>query len=211
MLWRRLQEAHSVSAFLDVPVRRRAAGRPSNLTYAAMSDVLSPRNSYRSLSVADLLEARDQYHYPLMNKPNVVGTAVGLYLIRKEDPCPDHERTERDLSAVNKTRHREPRTFANSEVREYSWPCVLVLVKDWVAQEGFSGRGGEYRPDQMVPKTLEIKRNGLSVPVCIVKVEPAESSSTNVPDWHWPQGLFGGGMPIVVNSQGVERRAPSGA
>ena len=38
---------------------------------------------YRSLSVADLLEAREVYHAHLVNRPNVVGTAIGLYLIRR--------------------------------------------------------------------------------------------------------------------------------
>ncbi len=41
--------------------------------------------NFRALSVRDLLDARDQYHYHLMNKTNVVGTAIGLYLFRKGD------------------------------------------------------------------------------------------------------------------------------
>jgi hypothetical protein len=35
--------------------------------------------NFVSLSLKDLLEARDQFHYHLMNKKNVVATAVGLY------------------------------------------------------------------------------------------------------------------------------------
>ena len=39
-------------------------------------------------ALAKLLEAREQFHVHLMHKPNVVGTAVGRYLIRKTDPQP---------------------------------------------------------------------------------------------------------------------------
>jgi hypothetical protein len=68
-------------------------------------------DDFASLSLRDLLEARDLYHFHLMNCANVVGTAVGRYLIRKAGVPPTARRT-----------------FANSEVRDNSWPCVLVLV-----------------------------------------------------------------------------------
>ena len=38
-------------------------------------DILSNQNNFASLSLRDLLEARDQYHVHLLNKRNVVGTA----------------------------------------------------------------------------------------------------------------------------------------
>ena len=34
---------------------------------------------FSSLSLKDLIEARDLYHFHLMDKANVVGTAIGLY------------------------------------------------------------------------------------------------------------------------------------
>jgi hypothetical protein len=52
-------------------------------------NVLGTQPNFSALSVKDLLAARDLYHHYLMDKPNVVGTAVGLYLIRKTDPWPD--------------------------------------------------------------------------------------------------------------------------
>src|SRR3954469_978821 len=52
-------------------------------------DILSSQNNYASLSVRDLLDARNQFHVHMLNKRNVVGTAVGLYLIRHSDPWPD--------------------------------------------------------------------------------------------------------------------------
>ena len=43
---------------------------------------------FSSLSLKDLIEARDLYHFHLMNKANVIGTAVGLYLIRDKEDWP---------------------------------------------------------------------------------------------------------------------------
>lgn len=40
---------------------------------------------FSHLAVKDLVEARDQFHVHLMNKKNVVATAIGRYLIRRED------------------------------------------------------------------------------------------------------------------------------
>ena len=43
--------------------------------------------NFSSLAISDSLAARDQYHYHLMNKRNVVGTAIG-YLIRRKEEWP---------------------------------------------------------------------------------------------------------------------------
>ena len=79
-----------------------------------------------SLSVRDLLEAREHYHVHIANLPTVLGTAVGRYRIRLADPNfedPDAERTGADLG---------PRTLKNSDFRPWSWPCVLVFVNEWL-------------------------------------------------------------------------------
>ena len=44
-----------------------------------------PRRDYSSLSIKDLLDARDAYHVYLASLENVVGTAVGRYLIHHKD------------------------------------------------------------------------------------------------------------------------------
>ena len=44
------------------------------------------REDFHSLSVQDLLEARDHYHVHLSHRENVIGTAIGLYRIRSHDP-----------------------------------------------------------------------------------------------------------------------------
>src|ERR1043165_1110817 len=106
-----------------------------------MTDILATQQNFRALSVKDLLQARDLYHFHLLNKPNVVGTAIGLYLIRKEEPWPTTKGA--GTSRVNKAKGK--RTLANSEVRDYSWPCVLALVRKWEDEEKFSA-GGSYDP-----------------------------------------------------------------
>jgi len=52
-------------------------------------DPLALHYEYGQLSLTDLLRARDTYHFHLLNKPNVVGTAVGYYLIRNDESHAD--------------------------------------------------------------------------------------------------------------------------
>ena len=47
---------------------------------------LSASHDFHALTITDLLEARDAYHRHLTHLDNVVGTAIGLYLIREDDP-----------------------------------------------------------------------------------------------------------------------------
>jgi hypothetical protein len=173
-----------------------------------MASLLDGSTNYRSLSLKDLLLAREQYHWHLMNKANVVGTAVGLYLIRKTELPPDR-RASTFSAAQTPYRVKGPRTFENSEVRDYSWPCVLVLVKEWVELWQCGDSEGQFHPDQIVPRTLYLT-DGRTVPVCVVKVDQSAPDRDRVPDWHWPAGLFGGGMPIIVNVQEQTRRATAG-
>jgi hypothetical protein len=79
-----------------------------------MDTLFKSSSDFPSLSLKDLVEARDLFHYHLMNKKNVVATAVGLYRIRKTDPWPSKDHP-------TPTHHRKPtderRTLFNSEVR----------------------------------------------------------------------------------------------
>jgi hypothetical protein len=70
------------------------------------------QQSFESLSLKDLLEARDIFHYQLINKENVSATAIGLYRIRKSDPWPQHSIHEQALP-IDKGK----RTLSNSEIR----------------------------------------------------------------------------------------------
>jgi len=155
--------------------------------------------NFRALSVRDLLDARDQYHYHLMNKTNVVGTAIGLYLFRKGDVA----------TPGAKKKAKGERRFDNSAVGDASWPCVLVLVNEWIDDAHFGGSEEKHEPFEMVPKTLFLP-DGRTVPVCVVKVSPVESIPSPIPKWHWPGSLLGGGVPINVSVQGRLKTATAG-
>src|SRR5689334_7178835 len=86
-------------------------------------DPLSAHQDFSHLSLADLLLARDKNHVELMRKKNVIGTAVGLYLIRNKEPWPRGRSEGHKPDPI-----RSARTLGNSSVRPYSWPCILVFV-----------------------------------------------------------------------------------
>ncbi|HUM09745.1 MAG TPA: hypothetical protein VLT82_02245, partial [Myxococcaceae bacterium] len=72
------------NVLVDIPVE---SGHPpgSPGVGGSIEELLVNDRAFETLSVLELLEARDAYHYHLMDKPNVVGTAIGLYLIRDTD------------------------------------------------------------------------------------------------------------------------------
>jgi hypothetical protein len=148
---------------------------------------------FTALSIRDLLEARDHYHVHLANLDNVIGTAVGRYLIRDTDPDFDDPRGHKDAD------DRTPRTLANSSVRPWSWPCVLVLVSRWETRARFSGR-----PAQFVPPRLYLP-DGRVVPTCVVHAPLDEAGPPPVPQLSFPSGLHGGGFPILTDDQGQTR------
>ena len=164
---------------------------------------------YSTLSLADLLRARDTYHFHLLNKPNVIGTAVGYYLIRDERRVDSDAITPAASDIASRSKSRV-RTFNNSSVRDYSWPSVLVLVSQWEDEDKFS-TGKNYDPTQMVPKTLFLP-DGHAVPVCVVQTEevPEATSADSAPLDVLPAWKLGGGMPIGVSSQGVDHLATAG-
>ena len=165
--------------------------------------LLEPRSDYRSLSLVDLLDAREQYQVHLMSKRNVVGTAVGLYLIRNDDPWPTADEPGGDTPDAT----RPPRTLGSSSVRPYSWPAVLVFVERWVGDDEFTGR---YVPTDAVPKTLYLA-DGRTIPVCVVLVERAEIDVRDEqPTPSFPAGQLGGGFPLTVRTQEVVHQASVG-
>ena len=158
--------------------------------------VLDSISNFQSLSLKDLLEAREHYHLHLLNKKNVVGTAVGLYLIRKTDPWPDEKNPDLD----QKIKHKGERTLENSERRPYSWPCILVFVDKWVDEENFTE---DFRANDIVPKRLYLP-DGRIIPVCVVKVSPVEAQQKQKVDTNWPDTRLGGGFPLFSRSQEQE-------
>ena len=172
-------------------------------------DYLGSQPQFNTLSLPDLLKARDQFHPHLLHKANVVGTAVGRYLIRKDDPYPTGDGGAARKSGREKAK-KPPRTLENSEVRDYSWPAVLVFVSEW-AEEGQFGGEGRLSASDFVPKTIYLE-DGRSVPVCVVMAPM--SGATPPPlaeeDLTFPDKQISGGYPVISKVQGVSRTASIG-
>ena len=161
---------------------------------------------FSSLSILDLLEARDQFHVHLMHKANVIGTAIGRYLIRKSDPYPgkpDGTRRARKIAA------KSARTLENSEVRDYSWPCVMVFVSEWAPQNDFGGRG-KYSPSDFIPKSIYLCKK--VIPVCVVEAPLIATAGPPVDPMKlkYPKTLMSGGYPVHTRVQKIDHIASIG-
>ncbi|MEA2336876.1 MAG: hypothetical protein QOE82_883 [Thermoanaerobaculia bacterium] len=163
-------------------------------------DPLTVDKDFNLLSLKDLLEARDFYHVHLMHKRNVVASALGRYLIRKDDPWPTGERRKKEH---DKFVAKAPRRLDNSEVRPYSWPCILVFVKEWIPTGHFGDKRRNIGHDEMVPDTLYMP-DGRAVPVCVVESPLQERTHVDATDWIYPSNMIGGGYPIIADVQGEE-------
>jgi len=151
-----------------------------------------PERNYMLLSLKDVLDARNHYYVHLSHLSNVVGTAVGRYLIHEDDWYASHP-----PEVPRKTpKPKSPRTLFNSVIRDWSWPCVLVFVNDWQPMKAF-----RKDPDQMVPRALFLP-DGRVVPTCTVMVE--EQQISEVPDYHlsFPNTYVGGGYLTYAKVQG---------
>jgi hypothetical protein len=164
-----------------------------------MDTLFKNSSRFSSLSLKDLLEARDTFHYHLMNKKNVVATAVGLYRMRKKDPVDD----------VPKPTPSAPRrTLFNSEIRPNSWPCVYVFVTEWAEEVNLA----KTDPSDVVPRTLYLS-DGRTVPVCVIEARKQDfATDLRVePKQLIPRNLLGPGTPILnEDSQGMTRIATAG-
>lgn len=153
-----------------------------------------PDRDFSSLSVRDLLEAREAYHLHLAHLEHVVGTAIGRYRIRAEDP---------DAKSSRKQSRRsygadEKRTLANTIVKPWSWPAVIVFVDEWVPLEKF-----HKKPDQVVPRALYLP-DGRVVPTCVIYAARDDSPAAEVDRFQFSSSLLGGGYPVLTEVQGTE-------
>lgn len=160
------------------------------------------------LSLRDIVEARDLFHVHLMNKDNVVATAVGKYRVREEQ-VKDGFITSVRPSGQKRGKKREPKRLDNTVVAENSWPCLLVFVKQWIyglekrTYDSSEGRvpGRLYMPD------------GRIIPVCTILVEKAERDTASGPalgTLRFPVNMIGGGYPLLARIQGQDRIASIG-
>lgn len=167
-----------------------------------MTDYLEREDDYSALSIADLLKARDEFHLHLLHKANVVGTAVGRYRIRKDELWPDRRGRARGEHPKGE------RTLANSEVRPYSWPAVLVFVSEWLDEHAFTPIG-RVKPQDFVPPAIYMA-DGRKAPICVIKADRDEMRDPWAASYTFPTNLIGGGFPLMVNVQGQEHVASVG-
>jgi hypothetical protein len=150
-------------------------------------------HDFSSLSIKDLLDAREAYHVHLAHLDAVYATAIGRYLIRDTDP-----------NAKDSKHHSRPqalgaRTMFNCSVKDWSWPCILVFVKQWFKRSELH-KHPDYQ-SQLVPPFLYLP-DGRVVPTCVVLVDPREGAAASVEPPLFKSDLVGGGFPVQTLTQG---------
>ncbi len=153
-------------------------------------------SDFHSLGIHDLLDARDQFHVHLAHKPNVFSTAIGRYLVRNSDPD-----AKEPVASPRQERHSnsEPRTLLNSSVRRWSWPCILVFVKEWQTLDDLAKR-----PEDVVPPFVYMP-DGRIVPICVVLAQSAHLAARTIDPAQLAASALGVGSPIYVDAQGMRR------
>jgi hypothetical protein len=147
---------------------------------------------FASLSLKDLIEARDAYHVQLANLPNVIGTALGRYLIRSKDP-----RIHNQKAAV--PGDHGPRFIDDVVIQSWSWPAVLVFVDKWQ-------NTGEFHtnPEGYIPPRLYLP-DGRMVPTCVVAAPALPQFERTVEQPHFASTRIAVGNAIMRDSQQEER------
>lgn len=161
-----------------------------------MKKFFPPKRDFRSLSVKDLLEAREAYHTHLAHLENVIATAIGLYRIRKSDPDTTAINAKNPARWKQREEYTPPRTLQNTIVEDWSWPCILVFVDTWLQQEEIV----KQNPDQVVPRFLYLP-DGRVVPTCVVLAERYKPAPPPLQNLSFPDQLIGGGYPIFTDDQ----------
>jgi hypothetical protein len=157
-----------------------------------LSKFKSSDTDFSHLSLKDLVSARDLYHVYLMRHSNVVATAIGRYRIRKTDTWPNDRQPHHGTGV---------RRLDNSEVRSYSWPCILVFVERWEDPKDFANH-----PEDMLPKTLFMP-DGRRVPVCVIEAPKETITEVEARNIQYPLNNIGPGNPIIAELQGHEYAA----
>lgn len=152
-----------------------------------------PKRDFFSLSLTDLIEAREAYHVHLDSLEHVVATAIGRCRIRKSD---DDFKLPGRIKAYGEG---GARTFANSEVTQWSWPGILVLVDRWFTRKEL----GEH-PDQAVPRLLYLP-DGRIIPTCVIYIEAPPEEIGGIDHLSFASKTLGGGYSCFTESQQVQR------
>jgi hypothetical protein len=133
---------------------------------------------------------------------NVFATAVGFYRIRESDP--DHDRYVPAREAARDRGRLKARTLENSVVKPWSWPCVLVFVREWM-----EGATAGARCEQLVPPFLYLE-DGTTVPVCVVQASSFPGAADRFNPVVFGARPIGGGYPVMTEVQGREHVASVG-
>ncbi|UFZ07934.1 hypothetical protein LQG66_17245 [Bradyrhizobium ontarionense] len=153
-------------------------------------------DDFAHLSLKNLVDARELFHVHLMRHPNVVATALGRYRIRSSDSWP-HDKVKRHGAGV--------RRLDNSQVRSYSWPCILVFVSEWQDPKELS------RPGELIPSTVFMP-DGSRVPICVVEAPKEQVTPIEAPNRIvYPINNIGPGNPLIATVQGQQYVATIGA
>jgi len=155
--------------------------------------------NFYSLSVKDLLEARESFHVFLASMDNVVGTAIGLYRIRKTDPDAEDWKPQNPEQKEKIRKASNPRTLEHTIIRPWSWPCVLVFVNEWKRFRDILEN-----PDELIPRYLYLP-DGRMVPTCVIEATKLEQAPPRPDQLDFPEGLIGGGYPVLTETQDEER------
>ncbi|HEX8847042.1 MAG TPA: hypothetical protein VF791_20535 [Pyrinomonadaceae bacterium] len=155
-----------------------------------------PKRDFSSLSLKDLLEARDAYHTHLAHLDNVIATAIGRYRIRVKDP---DSKEARGPKAWRDRMQSPERTLGNTVIKAWSWPSLLVFVKEWFTLEEMVRQD----PEQVVPRFLYLS-DGRVVPTCVILAERQEKAPPPLQNITFPEHLVGGGYPVFTENQGQQ-------
>lgn len=156
-------------------------------------EIFPPRRDFASLSVKDLLDAREAYQVYLAQLENVVATAIGRYCIHQDDWYANNPPNKKRPS--NFPRVTAARTLANSVIRPWSWPCVMVFVREWKQLDEL-GR-------EAVPSTLYLP-DGRIVPTCVIAAPPDEVLPAPSTEGFHASHLLGGGYACLREHQGEQ-------
>lgn len=149
-----------------------------------------PQFSMESLTVKDLLQARDNYHNALSMMPNVISTAIGRYRFHADDEV-----------RILPRKQAVPRTLLNSHVGPGSWPAILVFVRNWENYDEF-----RHNPLKLVPQFLYLN-DGRAVTTCVIALDLDQNVSRWIPSAkhiQFPENRIGGGCGVYTHAQEQE-------
>ncbi|MFZ2053101.1 MAG: hypothetical protein WAU81_02780 [Candidatus Aminicenantales bacterium] len=152
-----------------------------------------PKRDFFSLSITDLIDAREAYHVHLDSLEHVVATAIGRFYIRESD---EDNKVPGKIKRYGKGGLR---TLSNSWIRDWSWPCVLVFIDYWAKPKDLAKQ-----PDQTVPRLLYLP-DGRVVPTCVIYMKAAPKEEAGVEHLSFASKTLGGGYFCFTESQQVQR------